>query len=419
MAALRTMASSCSCIACGESKEKAETLCKICSATFLEVTTEADSFCATCDSPKIEIATAEKKLPVSNPYKRKREAASSCAPSDSPEIEIEAAENKLPVINPYKCTREADSLCAPCDSPEIEIATAENEIPVSNPYNRKREADSAPCDSQKIEIKAAEKESPASNPHNRKRETDSLCAPCDTPEIEIATVENTVPVSNPYKRKQCPAESCAGCSQYLGATPTTPYCSVCESAMIEIASPEAATNSVPPPVCGSTRRRLRFDATLGGVTVDLCTPKRLASSPIRNQKETMPSPERDDGNLIAQSQESTPGLDCEVTDVLTVEDVITQRFVEATQNGEIVDLLVDQSQESMPGLDCEVTDVLTVEDIVSQRFVEATQNGEIVDLLSQEEFEYSEFTVISQQPAVRPKIHERRSTLKYGISRHV
>jgi hypothetical protein len=158
-----------------------------------------------------------------------------------------------------------------------------------------------------------------------------------------------------------------------------------------IARTEAATNSMPPPVCGSTRRRLRFDAALGNVTVDLCTPKRLASSPIRNQKETVSSLERDDRNLIDESQESTPGLDCEVTDVLTVEDVITQRFVEATQNGEIVDLLVDQSQESMPGLDCEVIDVLTVEDVITQRFVEATQNGEIVDLLSQEEYESSEF----------------------------
>jgi hypothetical protein len=214
MAALRAMASSCSCIACGESKEEADTFCKCCSAAFIEIATEADSFCAPCDSPEIDIATAEKRIPGS-------------------------------------------------------------------------------------------------------------------------------------KRKLCPTESCAVCGLYLGATPATPYCSVCESVMIDIASPEAATNSVPPPVCGSTRRRLRFDAAMGGVTIDLSSPKtpnRLASSLIRNQKEIIP--DLDDGNLIEQSQESTPGSVCKVMDVLTAEAVISQRFVEAEQNGEIVNLLSQEEFES-------------------------------------------------------------------------
>jgi hypothetical protein len=414
MAAMRTMESSSSCIACGESKEEAETLCKLCKAAFSETGTEADSFCAPCDSPEIEIATAEKKLPVSNnTYKRTREAVDSIfAPCDSQEIAIASVEKNLLVSNLYKRNRCSTESCAGCS--QYLGATP------TTPY-------CSVCESAMDEIASPEVATNSVPP-----------PPCDSQEIEIATVEKKRPASNPYKRKRCSTESCAGCRQYLGATPTSPYCSVCESAMTEIASPEIATNSVPPQVCDSirrrlqfdtatrrrlqfdaaTRRRLQFDAAVGGVTVDLCTPKRLASSPIRNQKETIPIMERDDENLINPSLESTPGLDCEVTDVLTVEDVITQRFVEATQNGEIVDLLVDQSQESKPDLDCEVTDILTVEDIISQRFVEATQNGEIVDLLSQDECESSECAVISQQP-VRRKMLEKRRILKYGISRHV
>jgi hypothetical protein len=219
-------------------------------------------------------------------------------------------------------------------------------------------------------------------------EADSFSASCDSPEIEIATVRGS-------KRKLCPTESCAVCGLYLGATPAAPYCSVCASAMIEIASPEEATNSVPPPICGSIRRRLQFDAALGGVTVDLPSPKRLAAllrrnqkeAFIRNQKETLSSLERDDGNLSEQSQDSTPGSFCEVTDVLTAEDIISQRFVGLERDDRN---LSEQSQDSTPGSFCEVTDVFTAEDVVSQRFAEATQNGEIVDLLSQEEFEYSE-----------------------------
>jgi hypothetical protein len=272
MAALRIMASRCYCIACGQSKEDAETFCKLCKAA---IATEVDS----------------------------------------PENESATAENNLPDSNPYKCTREADSFSASCDSSEIEIATAQKNLSVSNPD----------------------------------------------------------------KRKRCPTESCTICGQHLGATPATTYCSICESAMVDIASPEAATNSVPPPVCGSTRRRLQFDAAVGGVTVDLCTPKKVASPCIRNKKEALPILDRDDGNPI------------------------------------------DSSQESSPGLDCEVTEVLTVEDVISQRFFEATQNGEIVDLLSQEESESSEVTVIlqSQQPVVRPKIHEKRRIREHGISRQV
>jgi hypothetical protein len=178
-------------------------------------------------------------------------------------------------------------------------------------------------------------------------EADSFSATCDSPEIEIATVRGS-------KRKLCPTESCAVCGLYLGATPATPYCSVCASAMIEIASPEEATNSVPPPICGSIRRQLHFDAALGGVTVDLTSPKRLAALPIRrnqretfirNQKETLSSQESDDRNLNEQSQDSTPGSFCEVTEVFTAEDVISKRFVEATQNGEIVNLFSSQEDD--------------------------------------------------------------------------
>lgn len=229
-----------------------------------------------------------------------------------------------------------------------------------------------------------------------------FCAPCDVPEIEIATAEKKRTVSNQYKRKRCPTSivSCACCGQCLGATPATPYCSVCESAMSVIASPEAAMDSVPPPACGSTRRQLRFDAAVGGVTVDLCTPKKIASPRIQNQKENILIPDRDDGYIIdqSQSQESAAGSDCEETHV---DQSQSQESTPGSDCG-VTDVDQSQSQESSPGLDCEVTDVLTVEDVISQRFVEATQNGEIIDLLSQEEFESSELQpVISQQSAVR------------------
>jgi hypothetical protein len=275
------MASKCYCITCGGSKEDAETFCTFCKAAFYEIATEVDSF--------------------------------------------------------YE----------PCDSPEIEIATAENNLPVSNLDKRKREADSS----------------------------------CDSPEIDIATSENNLPFSNPDKRERRPTESCIVCGQDLGATPITTCCSICESALSEIASPESAMNSIPPPVHDSTRRRIQFDAAVGGVTVDLCTPKKVASPCIDSEKEAMSILARDDKNLSDQSQESTLESDCEVTEVKTVEDVIGQRFVEATQNGEIVDLVLSQEESE-----------------------------------SSEEVEF-----ISQQPAVRPKTHERRRTRKYeiGISRHV
>jgi hypothetical protein len=281
------MASSCSCIACGESKEEAETFCNFCKAAFNEIATEADSLSATCE-----------------------------------------------------------------DSPEIEIATAEKEILGS-------------------------------------------------------------------KRKLCPAESCAVCGQHLGATPDTPYCSVCASAMTEIASPEAATNSVPSPICDSTRRRLQFDAASGCVTVDLTSPKKLAALLTRNQKESMPDLETadletDDENPTEQSQESSPGSVCETDDEYRIEqsqesssgsvcetddENLTKQSQESSP-GSVCETddenLKEQSQESSPGSICEVTEVLTVEDVIGQRFIEATQNGEIVDLLSQEdEFESSE--VIGQR----------------------
>jgi hypothetical protein len=172
-------------------------------------------------------------------------------------------------------------------------------------------------------------------------EEDSFCRTCDSSKIEIASAENSLSV----KRKLCPSDSCVVCGQGLDGTSSSSYCSVCDSAMIEIASPESAANSVPPPqVPGSPRRRLQFDEAVGNNTVDLLSPIRLDSSFDLKPEEIVVDLERDSGNRIEQSQESTPGSVCQVLDVLTAEDVISQRFLEAKQKGEIVNLL---SQEEI------------------------------------------------------------------------